>query len=115
MQIAAVVLSLLLALAMAGSGVMKLLRAPQMIENMRAVHVTVPQMTVLGVLEVAATVGLVIGLFWWPLGVAAAIGAVLYFAGAVVAHLRASERNLVPAAVLLLLAVATLVVLLLAH
>jgi hypothetical protein len=114
MHIAAVVLSLVLAVAMLGSGVVKLARAPQMIENMRAVHVSIPQMVVLGVLEVAATVGLVIGLWWGPLGLAAAIGAVLYFGGAVVAHIRASDRNIVPAAVLLALAVATLVVLSLA-
>lgn len=114
MHITVVVLSLVLAAAMLGSGIQKLVRAPAMIENMRAVNVSVPQMTVLGVLEVAATVGLVVGLWWMPLAVAAAIGAVLYFGGAVVAHVRASDKNVVPAAVLLVLAVVTLVLLLVA-
>jgi uncharacterized membrane protein YphA (DoxX/SURF4 family) len=113
-HIAAVVLSLLLALAMLGSGVMKLVGAPQMIENMRVVHVSPSQMRVLGVLEVLATVGLVVGLWVPALGIAAAIGAVVYFAGAIVAHLRARDKGLQGAAVLLVVSIATLVVLLLA-
>jgi uncharacterized membrane protein YphA (DoxX/SURF4 family) len=114
-HIAAVVLSLLLAVAMLGSGVMKLLGTEQMTENMRVVNVSVPQMRVLGVLEVFATIGLVVGLWVPGLGIAAAIGAVVYFAGAVVAHIRAHEKNVQPAAVLLVLSVATLVVPLLAR
>ena len=115
MHIAAVVLSLLLAVATLGSGVMKLVRNPKIFASMEAVHVTPTQMIVLGLLEVAAAAGLVIGLWWAPLAIAAAIGAVVYFAGAVVAHLRAHDRDLQGAAVLLALAVATLVVLLLAR
>jgi uncharacterized membrane protein YphA (DoxX/SURF4 family) len=113
-HIAAIVLSLVLAVAMLGSGVMKLLRNPRIVSSMEAVHVTPSQMTVLGLLEVAATVGLVVGLWWTPLAIAAAIGAVVYFGGAVIAHLRAHDRDLQGAVVLLVLAVATLVVLLLA-
>lgn len=115
MHIAAVVLSLVLALAMLGSGIMKLVRNPKIVASMEAVHVSPAQMIVLGLLEVAAAVGLVVGLWWVPLAIAAAIGAVVYFAGAVVAHLRAHDRELQGAAVLLVLAVATLVVLLLAR
>lgn len=114
MHIAAIVLSLVLAVALLGSGVMKLVRNPKIVASMEAVHVTPPQMTVLGVLEVAAAVGLVVGLWWAPLAIAAAVGAVLYFAGALIAHLRAHDRDLQAAAALLVLAVATLVVLLLA-
>ena len=50
-----------------------------------------------------------------PLAIAAAIGSVVYFAGAVVAHLRAHDRELQGAVVLLVVSVATLVVLLLAR
>jgi len=113
-HIAAVVLSLVLALATLGSGVMKLVRNPKIVASMEAVHVTPAQMTVLGLLEVAAAAGLVIGLWWVPLAIAAAIGSVVYFAGAVVAHLRARDRELQGAVVLLIVSVATLVVLLLA-
>jgi hypothetical protein len=32
------------------------------------------------------------GLFWWPIGVAAAIRVILYFTGAVISHIHARER-----------------------
>jgi hypothetical protein len=48
-------------------------------------------------------------LFWWPIGIAAAVGVVLYFAGAVGAHLRVKDRNFAPALVLFAVAVAALV------
>lgn len=114
MFIAALILSLLLAVALLGSGVMKLVRAPQMVTSMAVVNVTPPQMSVLGALEVAAAVGLVAGIWLPPLAIAAAIGAVVYFAGAIVAHVRASDRGLQGAAALLVLSAATLVVLILA-
>lgn len=113
MTIAALVLSVLLAVVMLGSGVTKLRRTDGMIAQMDAVNVTPAQTPVLGGVEVLAAVGLVVGLLWTPIGIAAAIGAVVYFAGAVVAHVRAHDKNLAPAAVLFLLAVATLVVLIL--
>jgi hypothetical protein len=60
--------------------------------------------------EIAGAIGLVIGLWYAPLGIAAAIGVVLYFVGAVGAHLRKSDFKGVPyAAAMLVFAVATLV------
>ncbi|MFJ3385418.1 MULTISPECIES: DoxX family protein [unclassified Curtobacterium] len=115
MHIATVILSLVLAAAMLGSGVMKLIGAAAMRANMATVHVTPGQMRVLGVLEVLATIGLVAGLWVPALGIAAAIGAVVYFVGAIVAHVRAHDKGLQGAAVLLAVSVATLVVLLLAR
>lgn len=114
MLIASAIVSVLLAVMMLMSGVMKLRRAPALMTSMAAVNV--PEATVprLGLLEVAATLGLLLGLFWAPIGVAAAIGAVLYFIGAVVAHIRVGDKAVAPAAVLLLLAIAALVLQLLA-
>lgn len=67
-------------------------------------------MTVLGLLNAAAAIGLLVGLVGVPpIGTAAAIGLVLYFVGAVVTHLRARDYSIGPAAVFLLLAVAALV------
>lgn len=60
----------------------------------------------LGVLEVAGAAGLITGLFWWPLGVAAATGVTLYFVGAVISHLRVRDREWQPAVVMGLIAVA---------
>src|ERR671917_2850131 len=67
-------------------------------------------MTVLGSLNAAAAVGLLVGLIGVPLiGTAAAIGLVLYFVGAIVTHLRARDYSIGPAAAFLVLAVAALV------
>lgn len=41
---------------------------------MADVHVTPSQMTVLGVIEAAATLGLIVGIWFTPLAIAAAIG-----------------------------------------
>lgn len=65
---------------------------------------------VLGLLLAAGSVGLLIGFAVPPLGVAAAGGLVLYFIGAVLAHLRVGSRQLVGPAVFLTMAVAALTV-----
>jgi hypothetical protein len=53
--------------------------------------------------EIAGALGLVAGIWIKPLGVAAAIGVVLYLLGAAGAHVRKSDfKGLPPASVLLL-------------
>jgi len=77
-----------------------------------ASKVGVPQswMTVLGILNAAAALGLLLGLVGVPLVVTAtAIGLVLYFVGAIITHLRARDYSIGPAAAFLLMAVAALV------
>ncbi len=77
-----------------------------------AAKVTVPEswITMLGLLNAAAAIGLLLGLVGAPLvGTAAAIGLVMYFVGAIITHLRARDYSIGPAAAFLLLAVAALV------
>ncbi|GAA1550089.1 DoxX family protein [Brevibacterium picturae] len=62
----------------------------------------------LGGLLAAGALGLLAGFVIPPLGVAAAIGLVLYFVGAVIAHLRIGDFHLAPATVFLTLTIATL-------
>ena len=59
--------------------------------------------------EFAGALGLVLGI-WWPLiGIAAGIGLVLYFVGAVVSHLRVGDiKGIGSAAFMLLLAAGAL-------
>jgi hypothetical protein len=67
----------------------------------------------LGIAEFGGAAGLAVGLFWWPLGVAAAVCLIAYFIGALAYLLRAGithTKALGPAADLLLSAIATLVV-----
>ncbi|MFG1677034.1 DoxX family protein [Micromonospora sp. NPDC049282] len=63
---------------------------------------------VLGLLLAAGSVGLLAGFAVPWLGALAAGGLVLYFVGALVAHLRVGSRQLVGGAVFLLLSVAAL-------
>ncbi|MGW4847827.1 DoxX family protein [Nocardia brasiliensis] len=111
MHIAALILSVLLAVAMLHSGVMKFVRPVWIRRFADAVHLSDAQLTVLGSLQIAATIGLVWGIWFPPFAIAAAIGLVLYFSGAIVVHLRTGDRNLSGATVFLLLSLATLFVL----
>ncbi len=110
MFIATLIVSIFLAVALTVSAVGKLTKMPAVIELMSAVGVPADRIPVLAYLEIAGAVGLVIGLFWWPIGVAAAIGLILYFVGAVIAHLRVKDvPGTGPAVFLAALSVAALV------
>jgi DoxX-like family len=62
------------------------------------------------VILLAGAAGLVAGLFWAPVGVAATVGVVAYFTLAVAAHVRfRDQRNLPTPLAILLLAVAVLI------
>ena len=77
-----------------------------------AARVRVPEswIAMLGTLNAAAALGLLLGVIGVPpIGTAAAIGLILYFVGAIITHLHARDHSIGPAAAFLLLAVATLV------
>ena len=109
MFIAAVVVSSLLAVGLIGSGRAKLVKEPAVTANMAKVGVPEHRLWPLAVLEIAGAVGLLIGLVWWPLGVAAAIGVVLYFVGALSFHARARDTSVALPLAFLLMAVTALV------
>ncbi|MBU3064277.1 DoxX family protein [Nocardia sp. NEAU-G5] len=113
MHIAALILSVLLAVAMLQSGAMKFVRPAWIRQFAEAVHLTTSQLTVLGSLQIAAAVGLFWGIWFSPLAIAAAIGLVLYFTGAIGAHIRSGDRNMLGAMIFLALSIATSVVLIL--
>ena len=59
--------------------------------------------------EFSGAVGLVIGIWWPPIGIAAGIGLVLYFAGAIVSHLRVGDvKGIGPATFMLVFAAGAL-------
>ena len=87
-------------------------RARFVLNNSAAVGVPEPWLTPLGLLKAVGAAGLLLGLLGVPLlGPAAAAGLVLFFAGAIITHLRAGDRSISLGfpAVYLLLAVAALV------
>ena len=109
MFLATAIVSGLLAAVLLLSGRGKLVKDPQQLKTMSTVGFPEDRLWLLAAAETAGAVGVVAGLFWWPIGVAAAIGVILYFIGAVGAHLRVRDMSFAPALVVLLVAVAALV------
>lgn len=101
------VVSLLVALLLA-TGIGKIVRATPIEHNLDAADVPRSMFTPLGTIELAGAAGLVIGLRWRRLGIVTSACLLPYFAGAVIAHVRAGDRNVAPAGGGFLLAVATL-------
>ena len=104
--------AVLLAVTLIPSARGKLVGDQRQSDGMRAVNFPIDKMWLLGAAELAGAVGLVIGLLWWPLGVAAAVCLTAYLIGALAYLLRArgtQAKALASAAVLLLVAIASLV------
>ena len=109
MFVAYAVVAILLSLALVASGGAKLTKQPKVVESIHsALGVPMSWFPALAAAEIAGAIGLVLGLWIPALGIAGAIGVVLYFAGAVGAHVRAHDRGFVAALILGLLAVAAL-------
>jgi uncharacterized membrane protein YphA (DoxX/SURF4 family) len=109
MTIALIILAALLGVAAAGSAVQKLRRDARVVATMHSVGVSDRQIPILALLEILGALGLLVGI-WLPLvGAAAAIGLLLYFLGAIIAHVRAKApvKEAIPAAVLMVLALVT--------
>jgi hypothetical protein len=116
MFVATVVASTLLATVLAYSAIRKLSHEPQVVETYTRAGVPERWLNHLAAILLAGAAGLIAGLFWAPIGIAAALALTCYFVVAVGFHIRAhDERNLptplviaVLAAVALALRVATL-------
>lgn len=109
MFIATTVVSALLAAVLLVSARGKLARDPAQMKTMEHVGFPADRVWLLASAEAAGTVGLVGGLFWWPLGIAAAAGVILYFVGATGAHLRVRDWQVTAPVVLLAAGAAALV------
>jgi DoxX-like family len=105
-------LSILLAALCLLPSTAKLTAQPAMQASAEHFGIEWPRYRLIGVAELAAAVGLLAGLFWHPLGVAAATGLALLVGGAVVMHLRARDslKDMAPALLILLATIAYLVV-----
>ncbi|WP_284743577.1 DoxX family protein [Amycolatopsis sp. RTGN1] len=95
----------------AGIGLADLVKAPFVLATSNAVDVPPSWLPILGTLKLAGAAGLTLGLLGAePLGVAAGIGLVLFYVGAVVAHVKARKFATAAAPLVFLgLAAATLV------
>ena len=94
MFIALVITTALLGLIAVNSAVMKLRKNEQVVATIHGtVGVPMSALPVLATLEIAGAVGIVAGLWFEPLGIAAAAGLVAYFVGAVIGHLRVRDTK----------------------
>jgi uncharacterized membrane protein YphA (DoxX/SURF4 family) len=107
-----VTISLLLAAACLLPAAGKLTGQPKMRQS--AEHFGIPwsRYRLIGVAELAAAAGILIGLWWHPLGVAAAAGMALLLLGALITHRRAADggKEIAPALIALAITIAYLAI-----
>ena len=107
-----VTLSLLLAAACLLPAAGKLTGQPKMRHSAAHFGIPWPRYRLIGVAELAAAGGVLAGLWWHPLGLAAAAGMVLLLLGALITHRRAADsgKETAPALLALAITIAYLVV-----
>ena len=105
-------LSLLLAALCLLPSTAKLTAQPAMQASADHFGIAWERYRLIGVAELAAGFGVLAGIFWPPLGVAAALGMAALLAGALVSHARAGDgaKEMAPAIGILLVTIAYLAV-----
>lgn len=101
MFVAAVIVSILLAAAVAFAAARKLSHAPGVVASYARAGVPESRLNQLAAVLFAGTAGLLVGLWWAPLGVGAAVGLLCYFLVAVAFHIRAGDLANLPTPVAL--------------
>jgi hypothetical protein len=92
MYATAAILSVLLALATLAAGTPKALLKGEVSTGLQShMGLSTGLVRFIGLAEVAAAVGLIVGLFWQPLGIAAAMGFAVAMVGAVGFHAKAGD------------------------
>ena len=100
-----VTISLLLAAVCLLPAAGKILGQPKMRQSAAHFGISWPRYRLIGVAELAAAAGVLIGLWWHPLGLAAAAGMALLLLGAVITHRRAADNGKEMAPALLAIAI----------
>jgi hypothetical protein len=101
--IAYVVSGVLLALLLLLSARAKFTHDKRVVDSLTGIGVPLSLFPFLASCEIAGAAGLLVGIWYAPLGIAAAIGVVLYFIGAVGAHLRKGDFKGAPNALVILI------------
>lgn len=114
MQFAATAISILLALLLIPIAIGQLRGNLAQLEALDAVNVPRERIPLIASLQLCGAAGLLAGIAWPLLGVAAALGTALLFVSALVVHARARNANVAPAVVMLVLATAAAILLSLA-
>jgi uncharacterized membrane protein YphA (DoxX/SURF4 family) len=71
-----------------------------------------PRYRLIGAAELAAAAGILVGLWWHPIGLAAAAGMILLLTGALITHRRAADsgKDMAPALLALVITIAYLAI-----
>jgi DoxX-like family len=111
MDAATLIVTLLLAVLFTFSASIKLLGVQKSLAIRDHLGVKPLQWRLIGACELAGVAGVLVGLIWAPLGIAAAIGLALLSVGAVAFHVRASDSaaDTAPAVIGVALAIAAAV------
>ena len=90
----------------------KLLGQPKLRQSAEHFGIPWPRYRLIGVAELAAAAGILIGLWWHPLGLAAAAGMTLLLLGALITHRRAADsgKEMAPALAALAITIAYLAI-----
>jgi hypothetical protein len=91
MQIAVVLVSIGLAVFFAVAGIMNIFYLQHSREDATHLGISSALTRFIGWCQIAAVFGLIAGLFWRPLAIAAATGVLLLLVGAVIAHRRVGD------------------------
>ena len=107
-----ITISLLLAAVCLLPAAGKLLGHPRMRQSAAHFGIAWPRYRLIGAAELAAAAGILTGLWWHPLGVAAAAGMVVLLTGALITHRRAldSAKEMAPALLTLAITIAYLAI-----
>jgi hypothetical protein len=103
------VVTILTAAANTYAATADLTRPEWLLRNMAKARVPQSWLFSLGALKAAGALGLLVGIGVPLLGVAASIGLVVFFIGAIITHFRARYWNIAPPVAFLLLAITSLV------
>lgn len=111
MFLAYIILAIVRAAQIGYSSVAKLRHTPRVVKTIvEGAKVPIQWLPWLAACEIAGAAGILIGIAWAPLGIIAALGLVLYFVGAIIAHMRVRDFKGMPTPVVpLLFSVAVLV------
>jgi hypothetical protein len=107
-----VTLSLLLVAVYLLPAAGKIMGHPKMRQSAARFGISWLRYRLIGVAELAAAAGVLIGLWWHPLGLAAAAGMAVLLLGAVITHRRAADsgKEMAPALLALAITLAYLVI-----
>lgn len=110
MQIAIVLVTIALAVYLGVAAVLNIFYMEHSRENSAHLQISSSLARFIGWCQLAAVIGLIAGLFWRPLGIAAAVGLLLLMIGAVIAHRRVQDpiSQTVPAIVVFVLSAVVL-------